>query len=141
MDETPGHLRLAPGVSVPTAALSWTQVRSGGPGGQNVNQTASKVELRLPQAAIVGLSPAAHARLASLAGARLVGDQLLLTCDETRSARQNRELLHERLCALVEAAKAVPRARKKTRPSRGSVHRRLEDKAKRSEVKRERRKT
>ena len=135
----PGQLRLAPGVSVASAALTWTQVKSGGPGGQNVNKTASKVELRLAVAAISGLSLAAQARLELLAGQRLVGDELLLTCDETRSARNNRALLIERLCALVVDAKAVPRPRRKTKPSRGSVRRRLEDKAHRGEVKRGRR--
>jgi ribosome-associated protein len=140
MDEpAPGQVRLAPGVTVAGAALTWTQVKSGGPGGQNVNKTASKVELRLPFAAITGLSVAAQARLAALAGGRLVGDELQLTCNETRSARTNRSLLIERLCTLVVEAKAVPKVRRATRPSRGSVRRRLEDKARRGEVKKNRR--
>ena len=90
-------------------------------------------------AAISGLSLAAQARLELLAGQRLVGEDLLLTCDETRSARNNKALLIERLCALVVEAKAVPRPRRKTKPSRGSVRRRLDDKAHRGEVKKNRR--
>jgi ribosome-associated protein len=139
-DETaPGLIRLAPNVTIASSAMTWTQVKSGGPGGQNVNKTESKVELRFAISAITGLNVAAQLRLATLAGSRLVGDELLLTCDETRSARNNRALLLERLCALVVDAKAVPKPRRKTKPSRGSVRRRLEDKAHRGEVKKGRR--
>ena len=67
------------------------------------------------------------------------GDDLMLTCDETRSARNNRALLLERLCALVVDAKAVPKPRRKTKISRGAIRRRLDDKAHRGEVKKNRR--
>jgi len=134
----PGQIRLAPGVTVATAAMTWTQVRSGGPGGQNVNKTASKVEMRVAVSAITGLSPTARTRLAMLAGSRLVGEDLLMTCDETRSARNNRALLLERLCDLVIDAKAVPKPRRKTKISRGAIRRRLDDKAHRGEVKKNR---
>jgi len=135
-----GLLRLAPGVGVANAALTFAAARSGGPGGQNVNNTSSKIELRLPIAAIQGLSFRAFAQLKLLAGNRLLADgDLLLTCDETRSLRRNRELVLERLSALVVDAQAVPKPRKRTRPGRGAIERRLDDKAHTSERKRDRR--
>lgn len=135
-----GALRLAPGITVANAALTFAACRSGGPGGQNVNNTSSKIELRLPLAAITGLSWRAAERLTMLAGSRLTADgELLLTCDETRSLRTNKQLVIERLCALVVDAQAVPKPRKRTRPGRGAIERRLQAKSATSERKRERR--
>lgn len=122
-------VHLGPGVSVPEGALSFALSRSGGPGGQHVNKTESKVEVRLAVVAIVGLSLRAHERLADLAGERLTADgELILTCDETRSQRRNRELVLERLGELIRDAKAVPKLRRATKPSWGSKQRRLQDK-------------
>lgn len=134
------EIRLAPGVTVAAAALTFSTARSSGPGGQNVNKTESKVEVRLPINAIIGLSWKAMDRLVMLAGTRLTADgDLVLSCDETRSQRQNRDLVIERLGELVRDAQAVPKPRKRTKPSRGSIERRLRDKASVSEKKRERR--
>lgn len=134
------EIRLAPGVTVTNAALTFSTARSSGPGGQNVNKTESKVELRLPIAAIVGLSWRAQERLVLLAGSRLTADgDLIMTCDETRSQRTNRDMVVERLSELVRDAQAVPKPRKRTRPGRGAIERRLRDKASVSEKKRDRR--
>jgi ribosome-associated protein len=134
------EIRLAPGVTVANAALTFTTARSSGPGGQNVNKTESKVEVRLPISAIIGLSWKAQERLVMLAGSRLTAEgDLVLSCDETRSQRQNRDLVIERLGELVRDAQAVPKPRKRTKPSRGSVERRLRDKAAVSEKKQGRR--
>jgi ribosome-associated protein len=62
-----------------------------------------------------------------------------MTCDETRSQRTNREMVIERLSELVRDAQAVPKPRKRTKPGRGSIERRLRDKAAVSDKKRERR--
>jgi ribosome-associated protein len=133
-------IRLAPGVAVDEARLRWAQVRSGGPGGQHVNTTASQVELRLSVADLEGLGPAAAARLAHLASHLLTADgELIMTCAETRSAGRNRDLLLERLSALMVDACAVPKPRKRTRPSRASRLRRLDAKGQRSDLKTERR--
>jgi ribosome-associated protein len=131
------ELRLAPGVTIANAALVFSASRSGGPGGQNVNNTSSKIEVRLPVGAITGLSWRAQERLALLAGSRLTADgELILTCDETRSLRANRELVLERLGELVRDAQAVPKPRKRTRPGRGAIQRRLDAKAHTGEKKR-----
>jgi ribosome-associated protein len=134
-----GLVRLAPSVAIPADRLQWSQSRSSGPGGQNVNKTESKAELRVALADL-GLRPIVADRLAALAGSRLdVDGTLLICCDETRSLRRNRDLALERLCELVVEALAVPRPRRKTRPSRGSVERRLEAKRRDGERARERR--
>ncbi len=139
MDTPPGHHRLAPDVSVPLAALTFSTSKSGGPGGQHVNRTESRVEVRLPIAAIIGLSWKARERLAMLAGERLTADgDLILVCDETRSQRQNRELVLERLAELIVEAKAVPKPRRATKPSYGSKQRRLSDKKAHSTKKQDR---
>jgi len=132
-------LRLAPNIEVADSAVTFTQIAGGGPGGQHANKTASRVDLRVAVAAIP-LHPEAQVRLAALAGERLTAEgELLLSCDETRSARQNRALVVERLCELVLAALVRPKARKRTKRSRGSIERRLEGKRSRSEVLRDRR--
>lgn len=126
-DELSDHrLHLAPGVWVSTTALVFSTSRSGGAGGQHVNKTESRVELRLPICAIVGLTPAMRIRLVTLAGSRLTCDgELILFCDETRSRGRNQDLVVERFRQLVLEAHAVPRMRRATKPSRASKERRL----------------
>ena len=131
------ELRLAPGVTIANEALTFSASRSGGPGGQNVNNTSSKCELRLSLGSIIGLSWRAQDRLVMLAGSRLTADgELILTCDETRSLRTNREMVIDRLSELVRDAQAVPKPRKRTRPGRGAIQRRLDTKAHTGEKKR-----
>ena len=135
----PGHQRLAPGVSIPVSALTVQVSRSSGPGGQHVNRTESRVELRLPIAAIVGLRPRAGERLVTLAGERLTADgDLILVCDESRSQRRNREIALERLMELVVEAQAVPKLRRPSKPSYCARQRRLSDKKAQGEKKADR---
>lgn len=123
-------VHLGPGVHVAEGALTFSNSRSGGPGGQHVNKTESKVELRVAVSAISGLSVRASERLADLAGERLTADgELILVCEETRSQRQNRELVIERLIELVRDARAVPKIRRVSKPTWGSKQRRLQDKS------------
>ena len=123
-------VHLGPGVNVAEGALIFSNSRSSGPGGQNVNKTESKVELRVAVSAISGLSLRAVERLADLAGERLTDDgELILVCEETRSQRQNRELVIERLIELVRDARAVPKVRRVSKPTWGSKQRRLQDKS------------
>lgn len=127
-----GTLHLAPGVDILASLLTFTQIAGGGPGGQHANKTATRVELRLALSALP-IHPEAAARLADLAGERLTTDgELILVCDTTRSARQNREMVIDRLRELVLAALVRPKTRKRTRPSRASKERRLEAKRQRS---------
>jgi ribosome-associated protein len=124
---------------LPAAELRWRFSRSSGPGGQNVNTTDSRVELRFDLAATQALSPMLKARaLHRLEGALLEGC-VVITASEQRSQWQNRVAAQRRLVALLqEALRPPPPPRRATRPTRGSVQRRLEVKARRSAVKRQR---
>jgi ribosome-associated protein len=116
-------------VRVPAAALSFRAVRAGGPGGQNVNKVASKVELRVDLGRIEGLPADARARLATLAAGRLdAGGRLLLTSQRMRDQGRNLEDAREKLKALVLRALRRPKARRPTRVSAGSREARLAEK-------------
>lgn len=131
-----GPLIAAPALRVPAWALRWRAVRASGPGGQNVNKVASKVELRVALACIEGLTEATVARLRALAGTRLVGsDELVITSGRTRDQGRNLADALAKLQALLEAAQRRPRPRRPTRPTRGSVERRLAAKQKRADTK------
>lgn len=123
-------------VHVPASAVQMTAVRSSGPGGQNVNKVASKVELRVDLAAVVGLDDPARLRLAALAAPRLDAEgRLLVTSQKTRDRERNLEDACEKVKALVRRALVAPTPRKPTRPSRAAVKRRLSDKRKTAERK------
>lgn len=128
------------GVSIPAAAVEIRAVRASGPGGQNVNKVASKVELRVDLTRIVGLSPGARARLVSLASGRLDADgRLVVTSQKTRDQIRNLEDAREKIVALIQRALVEPKARRPTRPTRGSVERRLQAKHRDARIKAERR--
>ena len=125
--ELPG-LELAPGVRVPQGLLTFSFAASSGPGGQNVNKRATKAELRLPLWALP-IPADALLRLTALAGRRLTDTgELVITSDEQRSQSQNRAACLQRLRELLVQALARPKRRRPTRPTRGSVERRLESK-------------
>jgi len=132
------HVR--PGVLVPEEAMDFHAVRAGGPGGQNVNKVASKVELRVSLGGIVGLDPDARERLRILCAGRLDAEgRLVITSQLTRDQRKNLEDARDKVRAIVERALVRPRKRRPTRPTRGAVERRLSDKRHRSTRKADRR--
>jgi ribosome-associated protein len=127
-------------VRIPAEELRWRFSRSGGPGGQGVNTTDSRVELSWDVAASQALPEHLRARALERLDGRLVDGVLTVSASEHRSQRRNRAAAVERLAALVRAAVAPPPPpRRATRPTRGSQLRRLEEKRRRSDVKRLRR--
>ena len=130
-------LHVRPGLVIPGADLSWTAVRSSGAGGQHVNKTATKVELRFDLPGTEALSPSVKARLRRLASGRLDAEgQVVVVSQASRSQAQNLEDAREKLVELVRAALFVPKKRRKTKPSRAAKKRRVDAKRKQSEKKR-----
>ena len=83
-------IRIAKGILVPEGGIEWRAVRSSGPGGQNVNKVASKVELRVRLDSVSGLTAPARARLEAFAAGRLDADgRLLVTSQRTRDQHRN----------------------------------------------------
>ncbi len=120
--------------------MDFHAVRAGGPGGQNVNKVASKVELRVRLDRIVGLDPDARARLRVLCAGRLDAEgRLVITSQLTRDQRQNLEDARDKVRAIVAQSLVRPKKRRATRPTRGSVERRLSEKKRRSIKKADRR--
>ncbi len=114
--------------------------RAGGPGGQHVNTSSTRVEITWNVRASVALTTAQRARALLALASRLDSDGVLrVVASDTRSQLQNRALAEERLAALVRQALVVPRPRKKTRPTRASVERRLDAKKRSGARKRDRR--
>jgi ribosome-associated protein len=135
-----GDLRVNDRLAIPAAELGWRFSRSSGPGGQGVNTTDSRVELSWDLGASAVLPPILKERARQRLGGRLVDGVLTVTGSEFRSQLQNREAVSARLVALVaRAIAAPPRQRRPTRPSKGSVERRILAKKHRSQVKRHRR--
>jgi ribosome-associated protein len=127
-------------VLVPARELRWRFSRSSGPGGQSVNTADSRVELGLDLTRTTALGPVQRARALQRLGDRLVDGVLTVTASEHRSQLQNREAALERMAAVLASAIAPPPARRRaTKPTRGSVERRLADKRRRAKTKRLRR--
>lgn len=139
-------LNIAPGPGIPSgmviAAADLTErfARSSGPGGQGVNTTDSKVQLSLDVASSTSLSDAQRHRILSNLEHRLDGTVLTVSASTQRSQIRNRTEARERMASLLrEALAPPPPARRKTKPTRGSVRRRLEAKKRRSVLKSTRR--
>jgi ribosome-associated protein len=121
-------------------AITLHAVRSGGPGGQNVNKVASKVELRVDMNGIIGLDDAARARLHALVATLLDAEgRILVTSQLTRDQHRNIDDAREKVRDLVARALVRPKPRRKTRPSRASVERRLHEKQHQKRIKQMRR--
>jgi ribosome-associated protein len=135
-----GDLRVTPEIVIPAGELRWRFSRSSGPGGQNVNKTDSRVDLVFDLATSTALPPRLQSRaLARMAG-QLVDGCLVITAREHRSQWQNRVVAQRRLLALLQDALKPPAPpRRATRPTRGSIERRLNAKRQRSDRKGQRR--
>lgn len=124
-------------LEIPEDELRYQAVRSSGPGGQHVNKSSTKIELRWNIQASQALTDTQRTRLLEKLASRLDSEgDLRLTCDESRSQLRNREIVRKRLQRIIDEALHVPKKRKKTKATLGSKRRRLEGKRERSVVKR-----
>jgi ribosome-associated protein len=136
----PDDVRVSDRLMIPAAELSWRFSRASGPGGQGVNTTDSRVELSWDLAGSETLPPALRERAVERLGHRLVNGVLTVVASEHRSQLRNREAAAARLAGIVASAIAPPpRSRRATRPTRGSVERRIAEKKRRGQTKRNRR--
>jgi len=136
----PGDLPVRGTLVIPAAELSWRFSRSGGPGGQSVNTSDTRVELSFDIGRSTALGPTLRARALDRLAARLVDGVLTVSASEYRSQLRNREAAERRLVEILAAAIAAPRRRRQpTQPSRAARARRAEQKKRRSDIKRLRR--
>jgi ribosome-associated protein len=127
-------------LAIPRSELVYRASRSGGPGGQHVNTSSTRIELLWDFAHSRALDDAARALIAQKLAARLdAAGNLRVVASDRRSQQQNRVAAEERLAELIRRALVVPKARKKTKPSRAAREKRLSDKRHRAERKRMRR--
>jgi ribosome-associated protein len=132
-------LVVAPGWVVPDEDLEYKYVRSSGPGGQNVNKVATKVELRL-KLSTRALTSGQKQRLIAAYPSHVSSEgDFILTSDRFRSQPRNQRDAEERLAALLLAIRTPPPRRVPTRPSRAAKARRLADKRARGDAKAQRR--
>ena len=130
-------LIVTPRVTIPGGELALAFARSGGPGGQNVNKVASKVELRWNPTTSAALTDDDRAWLVHRLRSRLTSDgTLIVTSTATRDQGKNRDDATSKLALIVRAALDRPRPRRATRPSRAAKRRRLADKRHKAEIKR-----
>lgn len=109
--------------------LQFKAIRSSGPGGQHANKVSSKVELSFHIESSAGLTERQKKRALLKLGNKISKEgNLILQCDESRSQHKNKELVTKRFLKLLEKSLIVPKARKKSRPTRSSIEKRLKSK-------------
>lgn len=113
-------------ITLPGSDLEWTAVRSSGPGGQNVNKVASKIELSFDFEATVALPESAKVRLRELAKNQLDGEgRVFIKSEKTRDQAKNLADAREKLKDLIRKSLVIPKARKATKPSKTQKVKRL----------------
>lgn len=132
-------IEITPSISIHENEVVEQFIRSPGPGGQKVNKTESAVQLRFDARHSSALSNAVFLRLKSLAGRRMTNDGVVvITANQYRTQEQNRRDAMDRLIALIREAAELPKHRRPTKPSKAERRRRLDNKSRRSNTKKNR---
>jgi ribosome-associated protein len=135
-----GRLAVSARVAIPADEITVRATRAGGPGGQHVNTSSTRVEVTWCVATSRALDDGQRARLRERLATKLdARGTLRVVAADTRSQTQNRELALRRMALLIKDGLAIPKVRRPTAPTRASVRERLETKQRRASQKRERR--
>ncbi|HEX6587892.1 MAG TPA: alternative ribosome rescue aminoacyl-tRNA hydrolase ArfB [Longimicrobiales bacterium] len=133
---TPADVIDAGPLAIPRSELTYRATRAGGPGGQHVNTSSTRVELTWDVARSASLTDEQRERLLARLARRIDSSGVLRMTDATtRSQHRNRERVTERFAGIVAGAFVEPKKRKPTKPSRAAKQARLEEKRKRGETK------
>ena len=126
----------SPDIRIRPDEIKFEFIRSSGPGGQNVNKVATAVQLRFDVRNSQSISPEIRDRLLRLAGNRATSSgEILIEARRFRTQSRNREDAMERLVQLIRLASIPPKIRRKSRPTQASKLKRLQEKKRRSHVK------
>ena len=132
-------LEVSPTLTIDDSELEERFVRASGPGGQNVNKVATAVELRFDAANSLKISGDVRERLRAIAGTRMTSEGVVvIDARRHRTQAQNREDARQRLADLLRQALVKPKRRRKTKPSKASVEKRVQSKKRRGDTKRRR---
>jgi ribosome-associated protein len=139
MDETT-FLNITPAIAIPRAELQYRATKSGGPGGQHVNTSSTRIELLWDIDNSRAVDDVQRERIRTRLAPRLDSEGMVrVVSSEHRSQQQNRQAADERLAALVRHARHVPKKRRATKPTRAAKEKRLTEKKKHSDKKKQRR--
>ena len=127
-------------VRIPMSELFFSATQSGGPGGQHVNKTATRIELRFDLENTTSLNESDKARIREKLKNKInAAGEIIVFSDRYRSQKRNREDAIEKFRQLLAQALRVPKRRGKTKPTKSSTQKRLDQKKRRSNIKRTRR--
>ena len=134
-------LHITDNIAIQDWELTESFMRASGPGGQNVNKVSSAVKLRFEAATSPSLTNPVKTRLRRLAGRRWTNEgALVIQCDETRSQHRNKDLAIKRFMETLRRGIRIPKKRRKTKPKRSAIEKRLKSKKKNAEKKARRQK-